>query len=211
MCGAAALSMVYRSLGIGGTQQEVWERIARGDRHGTRAARTHLLAHDALEQGLAALVVQAADPWQTLTRCAAAGVRAILNHRLKADSPLGHYTVLLGVEGDEAILHDPQLGPRRRLDRAELLELWRPSARRSEIPGHTLVAFSRSGPASASCPRCGTGIPPSIPCPGCRNPIPLRPAAVLGCIEPHCPERLWQRIFCPDCDRGLTQVPGPAD
>ena len=211
MCGAAALCMVYRSLGIGGTQQELWERIARRDRHGTRAARTHLLAHDALKHGLSALIVQASDPWRVLRQCAAARICVILNHRLKTDSPLGHYTVLLGLEDRHVILHDPQFGPQRRLDRDQLLRLWLPLPQGSEIPGNTLVAFSRSGSESADCPACSTGMPPSIPCPGCRSAIPLRPAAVLGCVAESCPGRLWRRLFCPDCDRSLTQVLFPTD
>ena len=206
MCGAAALCMVFRSLGIHASQHDLWEQIARRDRKGTRAARTYLLAANALQHDLSALVVRASDPWRTLRRCAAAGIRVILNHRLKADSPLGHFTVLLGVEGETVILHDPQFGPERRFDRADLLKLWLPLPGGSEIAGNTLAAFSRPGPDPATCAGCGTEVPPFIPCPGCRAPIPLRPHAVLGCLGEGCPERLWQRLFCPSCDRSLTQM-----
>src|SRR5262249_52843482 len=89
MCGAAALCMVYRSFGIPCEQIEVWEQVARGPR-GRRAARTHVLCQDAGRRGLSGLILQAADPWAALQRCAAHGLRVILNHRLSLAKPDGH-------------------------------------------------------------------------------------------------------------------------
>ena len=82
MCGAAALSMVYRSLDLSCSQQEAWGEVAQLDRTGRLAAMTHLLARDATRRGLAAVVVQATDPWAILGRAVAGEVRVILNHRL---------------------------------------------------------------------------------------------------------------------------------
>ena len=59
MCGAAALSMVYRALGIETTQEMIWEQIAREDGRRGRAARTYLLAQNALRHGLSAVGVPA--------------------------------------------------------------------------------------------------------------------------------------------------------
>src|SRR5688572_8638910 len=109
-CGAAALSMVYRSLGLECRQDDVWARLRISSRS-RGAARAHILAADALMQGLSALVVQVRSPWAFLTECSKAGVAVILNHRLSEHSPLGHYTVLDGIEAEMAWVHDPQFGP----------------------------------------------------------------------------------------------------
>ncbi len=211
MCGAAALCMVYRSFGGGGSQWRVWERIARPDCRGKRAARTSLLAVNSLHHGLSAMVVEASDPWQTLVRCATGGVRVVLNHRLDLDSPLGHYTVLVEAGEQHVVVHDPQFGPNRRLTRSELLELWRPANGSCEIVGHILVAIARPDEASAGCELCGTPVPESIFCPGCRSAIPLRPTAALGCVQRDCPARTWRHLFCPYCDRRMSDVVDPEE
>ena len=207
MCGAASLCMVYRSFGNGGSQRRIWERIARPDREGKRAARTNLLAVNALHHGLSAVVVRASAPWQTLVKCAAGGVRVVLNHRLAADSPLGHYTVLVKIQDRHVVLHDPQFGPNRRLTRDELLDLWRPINGRCEIVGHILVAIVQPNEDSAACGLCGTAAPKSVFCPGCNSTIPLQPTAALGCALKDCPARTWRYLFCPYCDRRFSEVP----
>ena len=97
MCGAAALCMVYRSLGLACCQAEVWQRIARSNGRGIRRTRTYLLATDAVSRGLAAMVIQASEPWPLLFQCQEQGVKVILSHRLRPGSRSGHYTVLLGL------------------------------------------------------------------------------------------------------------------
>jgi len=200
LCGAAAVSMVFRALGIPCRQEDVWGEIARPDRRGTRAARTCSLASAALERGLAALILQARRPWHVLQKAVEQGVPVILNHRLESNSPLGHYTVLLAADRRHAVIHDPSFGPRRRLTRRELLELWRPSQGGCEIVGHVLVAISRANLPSATCGICGTLIPAEIACPACARPVPLQPGSLLGCLRDHCPGRAWVRLFCPACD-----------
>src|SRR5262245_50912492 len=85
MCGAASLSMVYRSFDRAIAQAEVWPRIAKTNRVGSLAAATHLIAQDALNRGFVALAIQAKYPLQVLRLCQDNGIRAILNHRLKED------------------------------------------------------------------------------------------------------------------------------
>jgi hypothetical protein len=208
-CGAAALCMVYRSFGLASSQAEVWPRIARHNRAGVPAARTHLLAADALRRGLAALVVQAGNPAQILERAGAAGLRVILNHRLQEGSPAGHYTVLVGLDEEQIILHDPQHGPNRRLARSHLLELWRPHVTGSEIVGQVLVALSNTSNCLRQCSACGTSTPHAVTCPGCLQPFALQPAAILGCVKPGCSNRTWQRLYCPLCDASVSVVLDP--
>jgi hypothetical protein len=200
MCGAACLTMVYRSLGVPATQQEVWTRVARSNVRGRAAGATYLVAQDALNRGLAAVAIQARNPVQALRRCEEHGIRAILNHRLKEDASTGHYTVLVGVGKQDVALHDPLYGPSRQVPQAELLDLWRPRYLNAEIVGNVLVGIAPRAEESAVCPACQTPIPPSIACPGCGKPVPLRPAALLGCMNPACPERQWEAICCPFCD-----------
>ena len=206
MCGAAALSMVYRSLDMSCSQQEAWGEVARPDRDGRLAARTHLLARDAIRRGLAAVVVQVADPWPVLGLAVAAEVRVILNHRLEAGSSSGHYTVLVDVDDGQVTLHDPRLGPYRKIERSEFLDSWLPGSDPSEIVGHVLVGIETRSELRWACRECGTEVPTTAACPGCGATIQLRPAAVLGCICADCANRAWHRVFCPECDRGVSQV-----
>jgi len=204
MCGAAALAMVYASLGVRCAQEEIWPAIRQPSARGAWTTRTHRLARHAVERGFAALVVQAGQPWTALARCWEHEVRVIVNHRVRRDSRLGHFSVLAGIGPQEVLLHDPQFGPAQRHSRPAFLQLWLPTAGQSEIAGNVLVAIGRgeaSRRASASCTTCGTAIPAAIPCAGCGEAIGLAPAAALGCLRPDCPARIWRYLFCPACDR----------
>jgi hypothetical protein len=205
--GLAALTMVLESLGRQFDRRALWRAIARSDARGQLAARTSLLAQSALDHGLAAIVVQARAPWLALRRCAEGRARVILNHRVHRYSPWGNYSVLVGVEGSHAVLHDPEIGPDRRVRRENLLRLWSPIAPVCEIAGYTLVAVEpRRRKPSPKCPACGVAVPGAITCPTCARPVLLRPAAPLGCVAEGCPERLWTAVYCPYCDGRIERV-----
>ena len=121
-CGAACLSMVYRSLGKKVEQAEIWPAIAKQNHFGSIASTTHLMAKDALNRGFSAVAFQACHPLQALRLCCEAGVRTILNHRLTHDSPQGHYTVLVDVDLRDVVLHDPLYGPSRHVPHDEARE-----------------------------------------------------------------------------------------
>src|SRR5580692_8645390 len=97
-CGAACLSMVYKSFGKDVPQSEIWPLIAKQNRFGSIASTTHLMALHAIGQGLNAVVIQARHPIQVLRLCREAGIRAILNHRPRPDVATGHYTVLVDID-----------------------------------------------------------------------------------------------------------------
>lgn len=204
MCGAAALSMVYRSFGQEITQAELWPKIARNNQVSSRAAATHLIAHDALKRGFAALAIQAKHPLQALRACQDHGIRVILNHRLKYDAAAGHFTVLVALDGDHVVLHDPYYGPSRRVSHTDLLELWQPRYLNAEIVGNVLIGIAAQPTTLPPCSLCGTGIPPHIDCPRCAKPIPLQPAALLSCMGAGCAARLWNYLCCPFCDYTWT-------
>src|SRR5580700_10956311 len=132
-CGAACLSMAYRSFGKPVAQTEIWPMIAKANRFGQISSTTYLMAQDALKRGFKAIAIQARHPLQALRLSKAAGIRAILNHRVQPDSAAGHYSILVDIDEKEVVVHDPLLGAARRLSHVELMELWLPKVPNSEI------------------------------------------------------------------------------
>lgn len=204
-CGAACLSMVYRSFGKQVPPSEIWPGIAKPNRFGSVSSTTHLMAQDALNRGLAAVAIQARHPLQALRLCREFGIRAILNHRIRRDAPTGHYTVLADLDGKDVVLRDPFTGPSRRLSHAELLELWQPHLPCSEIAGYVLIAVAATrASAAAACEFCHTPMPSRVVCPRCKKPVGLQPSALLGCVNNDCIARMWNYVCCPSCDYTWT-------
>jgi len=212
-CGAACLSMVYRSFGKDVPQAEIWPAIAKENRLGSVASTTHLMAKDALSRGLSALIVQTRHPLHALRLCHESGIRAILNHSLNRQSPAGHFTVLVNIDDKNVFLHDPFLGPSRYLPHAELLELWQPRFSNSEIVGNVLIGIALDPPALPSCQLCGTPIPSEVECARCKSPVRLQPTALLGCASNACIARMWDNVCCPSCDYlwDFSHQPQPAE
>jgi hypothetical protein len=211
MCGAACLSMVYRSVGREVPQSEIWLAIAKENRFGSLASTTHLMAKDALNRGISAVVMQARHPLQALWSCQQSGIRVILNHRLRRDAPTGHYSVLVDIDAKSVVLHDPYFGPSRRLSHAELLELWQPYFRNSEILGNALIGVAARPPAVSACQFCRSPMPANVECPNCNNLVGLQPGALLGCVNNTCIARMWNYICCPSCDHTWTFILQPPE
>ncbi len=200
-CGAACLSMVYRSLGQEIPQSLIWPRIAKKNVYGSIASTTHLMAADAISRGFTAVAMQARDPLKALGICKVSGVRTILNHRLQPDSPAGHYTVFVDIDDTDVKLHDPFFGPSRRVRHDVFLDLWQPRIPKSEIVGNFLIGVAaESTEAPGACEVCHARFVKRIPCPRCKNAVSLEPAALLGCMNNTCPARLWNYVCCPTCD-----------
>jgi hypothetical protein len=199
-CGAACLSMVYKSLGQEVPQRLIWPLIAKKNIYGSIASTTHLMAADAVTRGFAAVAIQARHPLQALRVCRDSGIRVILNHRLKPDSPAGHYTVFVDMDETHVILHDPYFGPSRKLPHAVFLELWQPRLPNSEIVGNFLIGIAEKPPAPVPCEICGSTITTPVQCPRCKNPVALQPSALLACMNNACGARLWNYVCCPSCD-----------
>lgn len=199
-CGAACLSMAYRSFGKQVAQTEIWPAIAKQNRFGAISSTTHLMAKDAVTRGFRAIAFQARHNLQVLWLCRQSGIRAILNHRVQPDSPAGHYSVLVDIDGGQVVLHDPLFGAARRLSHAELLQLWLP-APNSEIAGNVLIAIAPIADAEASsCEYCHTPLPLSVGCPRCNQPVGFQPGIVMGCVRDGCIARMWNWVCCPACD-----------
>jgi hypothetical protein len=200
-CGAACLSMVYRSLGQEVSQRLIWPLIAKRNIYGSIASATHLMAADAVTRGFAAVAIQARHPLQALRVCRDSGIRAILNHRLQPDSPVGHYTVFVDIDETNVKLHDPYFGPSRRVTHDVVLDLWQPRLPNSEIVGNFLIGIASA--ESADGPPCATCHAPFVKvvqCPRCKNAVSLEPVALLGCMNNSCAARLWNYVCCPTCD-----------
>src|SRR5262249_12449817 len=155
---------------------------------------------DALRRDLHAVIIRAKDPLHVLKVCEDNSIRVILNHRLALDSPLGHFTVLTRVGSDHVVLHDPDVGPSRKVSNADLRKLWEPTGADCEITGRTPLAGAKAKPARPPCPHCRAATPASVTCRNCKRAIPLQPAAALGCVGDDCPRRNWEHIICPYCD-----------
>jgi hypothetical protein len=199
-CGAACLSMVYRSFGMDVPQAEIWPLIAKQNRFGSIASTTHLMALHALNKGLSAVVIQARHPLQVLRLCRERGIRAILNHRPQAGVSTGHYTVFVDIDDKQVVLEDPSFSVPRRMSHAELLQLWQPQSAASEIAGHVVIGIAAETAAIAPCEFCHTTIPSKVGCPRCKKAVALSPAAILGCIRDGCIARMWNYVACPSCD-----------
>lgn len=193
-CGAAALCMVYRSLGLDCTQRAIWPAVARPGADGQHRASTHLLGRDAMSRGFSALVMRARHPWRLLELCLSYGLRVILNHRPYPGAVIGHFSVLLDLTPAHIVVHDPALGPDRRHDRADFLKLWRKSWPWSEVAGNTLAAIGPKPPKALH-----TWANRS-PCPHCQRPVLLPPDDFLTSFT----EPAWEELFCLECDGSIN-------
>ena len=209
MCGAAALAMTLHSLGVPCTQEELWSEIACPDGEGHWAARTFHLASAALRRAVPALVIQVRDGWKNLERLAVDVPGLILNHRLESTSAQGHYSVLVDIDQEAALLHDPLFGPRRLVSRVQLESLWQPlrkHAEANEIAGNVLVGIGPRVAHHGRCRQCDLPFPAHITCGNCAQHFPLQPSTLLGCMRSGCGECRWQRLFCPFCDAAFQPI-----
>jgi len=211
-CGAAALAMVYRSLGRDCSQAEIWREVAAPapKRRWFFKQRwftdTHRLCAHALQRGLCAVTIRAKDPLRVLRLCRECSIRVILNHRQSLKSDEGHFTVLVDVTDENVICHDPLKGPSRSVSHNDLLSLWTPKGWHCEITGRILIAITDAPSNKTSCAVCNMPIPASTACPNCEKKIPLQPTDVFGCVNEACPERLWERVVCPHCDEAIAEL-----
>jgi hypothetical protein len=197
------------------SQGEIWRQISKTNRLGSLSSSTHLMVAHAQSRGFAAMAVQVRYPLVTLLSCRENGIRAIVNHRLRMDSLAGHYSVVLDVDAESVVVHDPFYGPHRRIPHGEFLELWQPGSPDSEIAGNVLIGITPRSVSLAKCHVCQTPVPEQVACPRCGKPVALQPAELLGCAaEGSCMARLWNYVCCPACDnmwRFATGAPSPAE
>ena len=205
MCGAAALVMAYRRFGLQVDQHEVWQKVAH-QHEGCFRAHTYHLAQDAIRRGLFAAIIQTHRPWQLLSACWRNNIAAVLNHRLSQDSHEGHYSLLAGLSGQRLKLHDPLLGPSVDFEREQFQKLWLPAGANCEIAGNILLAISDPAHEPSVLAHCNRALRDSVECERCQMPVCLKPAMALGCFNTKCSQRLWLRLFCPNCDHAIQTI-----
>jgi len=198
-CGAAALNMIYKSMGLDLPQTAIWRVISLPDAHGTRYARTYRMAFDAMLRNVHAVAFRANDPIRAVRETLHSGCDVIMNHRLQNDTGYGHYTVALAADDEFIHFHDPQFGPAQKRTGENMRELWRVRHNDCEITGDILIALARNA-TSHACTTCGSQLPENIPCSQCLGTFSLQPAVGLGCVKNSCDGKLWQSILCPYCD-----------
>ena len=206
MCGAAALCMVYRSFGVECTQAEVWQAVAGG----TRSARTRLICADSLQRGFDALIVRREFPGMCSasargTRSAPSSITGSPSNRPTAITrswwawtTVGRWSRSQGRPGSQP--GPNSVAPALATERAGLGD-HRPGPGGDRRREHATVVV---------CSRCRAPIPESARCGRCAATIRLQPAAVLGCVAEDCDGRLWEALFCPQCDTTYRNQITPA-
>ena len=189
-CAAASLAMVYGSFGIELGIDELWRSLSPG-LSATQPVGSHRLAADAIARGLPAVVLRSQLPWRSLRLVEQAGWRCIVNHRLEAESTAGHFSVVVGVDEHQLILHDPYAGPSQQFERTVWLDRWRDGSSCTEHTGNVLVAIGQPGSRTHG---------DEMICPGCHAVLPL--ANDIG-VAAFAWDDCWECLFCPYCDAAL--------
>lgn len=205
MCGAAALVMAYRRHDLDVDQQSIWKNIST-PHNGSYRAHTFRMAQDAIGRGLTALIIQTHRPQQILQMCWRNNISAIINHRLPTVPHEGHFSVLAGITGDSIKLNDPLLGPAIHFSHDEFFPLWLPTTPQSEIAGNIVLAIGSKSAEPMVWSHCNQVLKETADCKRCGSVISLRPAIALGCWNLQCNQRLWYRLYCPQCDFPIHQI-----
>ena len=132
MCGAASAVMILRAENIPADQAEIWEALKQPGGEGITA---YGLTDYFLERNLLALAVLAKNPLALLDACSATNIHVVLVCRPSPEAIHGHCMVLVGTDAINVTVHDPGLGPNRKIERNVLLDLCEPDR---EFLGPTL-------------------------------------------------------------------------
>ncbi|MFM7131882.1 MAG: cysteine peptidase family C39 domain-containing protein [bacterium] len=206
-CGAAALAMVLARNDQPTSVEAIASELITTGPDGQPRIKTYQLAAFARRRGLLTTIARLEQPWKALYECQRANISVIINHRLDFDKPTGHFSVMTHFDpiAGEIRLNDPQRGPDTRWSLAEMTELWSPSVPNSQISGYIGVFCMQRplGGVPGACNKCNSAEmnPEYFKCDKCNSLFEPLENHILGCLMPDCPDRLWQEIFCPECDR----------
>ncbi len=207
-CGAAALTMVYRSLGLSCAQNELWDQIKSVDSFGGFYSKAHKLCLNSLEKGFDSVCFSAKDPIKAIKFCSKYSINCILGHRQFIGSKFAHFTVLVYVKDEAVFIHDPELGSKKGRNRevlfGELLDLFKSDISQGDYIAENLIIVITNKKANINkCNSCDENFPKIINCPNCNKLIPLSPSLIFGCFNPSCLENNIKNLYCPFCDAGL--------
>lgn len=207
-CGAAALTMVYKSLGLKVTQKEVLERVVFtvDQDTGEQSCSTHRMVLDSLLRRFETLHVRAINPIDMLKACQKHSVRAVTHERAGPNRLVGHATAFLGIDDHFVWQHCSALGPFRPIRHNDLLEVMAPLGVSDIGWGNWITLISNPFVVKRSCKLCGIEIPEWVTCPECKKSFELKPSAPLGCFQEDCSGRAWLDISCPYCFKGIRKI-----
>lgn len=155
LCGAACLQMLYTSYGISLTLDEIWEQVQERDKNtGRLNCHTYRMARHALSLGLKAMVVVCEDSLRVIQTCLESNIDVIALYRVNIISPLGHYSVITGMDNKGIYLNDPWLdaskGKNRIVKPIDFVQLLRPIPGSELVSPNVLLLIAPPGVASTS-------------------------------------------------------------
>lgn len=206
-CGAAVLAMVLAKYDQPVSVEDIASELISSGPDGQPRIKTFQLAAYARRQGLLTTIARLEQPWKALYECQRANISVVINHRLDFDKPTGHFSVMTHFDSiaGEIRLNDPQRGPDTKWSLEEMTNLWSPLVPNSQISGYVGVfCMPRPlGGVPGACAKCNSADvnPEVFKCEKCNSLFEPLEHHILGCMMPDCPDRLWQEIFCPECDR----------
>lgn len=201
-CAAACASMLMNSYDIAHELSDIWDGIKAPNKTGGEYGATYLVARYLLNIGIPALTIRARDPIALLRECEILGIDAILCCRQFPELDYGHSLVLLEVENDHVICHDPEVGPSQRISLNLLAKLFLPLGPNSEITPRILTLVGKRSANPSNCLICGSINKQVAQCPNppCRAMVPI-PFGVFSACSNHCVPSKWvEEIICPGCD-----------
>lgn len=204
MCGASCAVMILRSYKKHVDRNKIWKSLKQPDTKGGEFIKTYRLVDYFLNRKLVSLAVRVKDPIKALDLCVEKNVNAILVCRANKESAEGHFMTLVDSDENNVVVHDPELGPRRVIEKTVLRDLFEPDSVKPETTPRMIILISDSHDHSASCANGHKKY--SVPCenPRCGFEIPLGFYDALGCPIPSCSTSNVENIICPKCDTGLA-------
>ena len=197
MCGAASATMILRAHNKLADQTEIWEALKFPDGKGMSAYR---MTNYFLERKLLALAVIAKNPLALLDICSEKNIHVVLLCRPLPETTHGHFMVLVGTDAINVTVHDPDLGPNRKIERSVLLELCEPDIEFLAPQLRVMILVASKDDQRSLCAVCNNERS-TVKCifSGCGFEIPLAFSTVIGCITPSCSGSNVERVICPKC------------
>ena len=151
-CGAAALSMVYKYLGLNDQNEDIiWDRLKepRPSRRGEYFLRTVPMAKDSQNYGLSYFMGKAVldaqlSLLQPLKEFLSLSIPIIVCQRISSENTLGHFRVVIGVEKNNIYINDPLLSKGKTTKNIdEFLSLWKNANNEEVVGGEFLAVFKK--------------------------------------------------------------------
>lgn len=148
MCGAAALTMVYRFYGFKQKQSDIWQRLSIPRQATTgKFIDTKTMITDSVNQNFCYIAGHVV--WQNkslavrvLRKFISLDIPVIICQRWRENSPLGHYRVVIGIEKDGVIINDSEnKTPKSKIIYKSFMHKWEKINGSTEVLGGEFVAI----------------------------------------------------------------------